>query len=203
MLLATRRNKLSLSLSGMIPKPSTAASTFPNWAAVLAADPLLPGGLREGYHRTLNAFLDFCGQKGLAVTAPAARQFVELARLEGAPSPGRLQQWKDALNWYFQRRRESRRGVWSDVPPLARSDLGNAAWEAALIGYLRQRRRSWRTEQTYRGWMWRFVRFLGSRPIGEVTGAEVRAFLTKLAVEEHVGAATQRQALNALVVQAG
>ncbi len=48
--------------------------------------------------------------------------------------------------------------------------------------------------------MWRFVRFLGKRPLDDVTGAEVRAFLTKLAVEERVGVATQRQALNSVVV---
>ncbi len=56
-----------------------------------------------------------------------------------------------------------------------------------------------RTEQTYRGWAWRFVRFLGKRPLGEVDGAEVGAFLTHLAVEERVSAGTQKHALNALV----
>ena len=62
-----------------------------------------------------------------------------------------------------------------------------------------ERRHSWRTEETYRGWLWRFVRWLGKRPLADVAGAEVRAFLSRLAVEERAGVATQKQALNALV----
>jgi hypothetical protein len=64
----------------------------------------------------------------------------------------------------------------------------------ALIANLPQQHRSWRTEQTYRGWLWRFMRWLGRRALAEVTGAEVRAFLSKLAVEERVGVATHNRA---------
>src|SRR5262249_34385279 len=126
-----------------------------------------------------------------------AREFVELARLEKAPSPQRLQEWKDALNWFFRRGRESK--VMAGVPTLGRDDLGQTSWEAALIAGLRQRHFDWGTEQTYRGWLWRFVHFLEPRPIQDAGGAEVRAFLSKLVTELRVGPATQKQALNALV----
>src|SRR5439155_24747331 len=85
------------------------------------------------------------------------------------------------------------------VPPLARSDRGRNDWEHRLVPRLRLRHFPWRTEKTYRGWLWRFSQFLGSRPMASAGGAEVRAFLTKLAVEERVAVATQKQALNALV----
>lgn len=128
-----------------------------------------------------------------------ARDFVELARLEQAPGPGRLQEWKDALNWYFRHGREAGNLALKGVPPLARKDLGRTGWEQGLIERLRRKACSWRTEQTYRGWMWRFVRFLENGPVESAGGAEVRAFLTRLAVQERVGVATQRQVLKRLL----
>jgi hypothetical protein len=64
---------------------------------------------------------------------------------------------------------------------------------------LRVRHLSWRTEQTYRGWAWRFAHFLGERPVESATGEEVRAFLSHLATAQRVGASARKQALNALV----
>jgi integrase len=57
----------------------------------------------------------------------------------------------------------------------------------------------WRTEQTYRAWGRRFAAFLAPRPVSLAAGPEVEAFLTDLAVQRRAAAATQRQALNALV----
>ncbi len=58
---------------------------------------------------------------------------------------------------------------------------------------------SLRTEDSYVGWYQRFVRFHGMRHPKELGAAEVEAFLTDLAVTRRVVAATQNQALNALV----
>jgi integron integrase len=186
----------------MIAQPKSSAVpplAFPDWTARLGADDSLTPGLRQSYRHTLTGFLAFCQQRRVPASVSAARDFVELTRLERAPSPGRLQEWKDALNWYFRRGREPAAAALKGVPPLARSDLGKSDWEQGLIARLRRKPCSWRTEQTYRGWLWRFARFLGKRPVRAAGGAEVRAFLSKLAVEERVGVATQRQALNALV----
>jgi hypothetical protein len=158
----------------MIAKPKSAASPplfFPDWAARLGADGSLTPGLREGYRQTLTGFLAFCRQRRAQTSVSAARDFVELTRLERAPSPGRLQEWKDALNWYFRRGRESAAVAMKGVPPLARSDLGKSGWEQGLIARLRRKECSWRTEQTYRGWLWRFARFLGKRPVEAAGGA--------------------------------
>lgn len=85
------------------------------------------------------------------------------------------------------------------VPTLGAQDTGSTEWESALIRLLRSRGLLWRTEQTYRGWAARFAVFLQPRHPRLATGADVKAFLEDLAVRGRVAAATQRQALNALV----
>ncbi len=68
---------------------------------------------------------------------------------------------------------------------------------------LRVRRYSYRTEQCYVHWVERYVYFCkgpdGFRHPATLGGAEVEAFLTHLAVERHVSASTQNQALGALL----
>lgn len=64
---------------------------------------------------------------------------------------------------------------------------------------MRLRHYSLRTEKTYLAWMTRFVRFHGGRHPTEMGAPEVIAYLTHLAVERHVGPATQRQAQSSLV----
>ena len=56
-----------------------------------------------------------------------------------------------------------------------------------------------KTEKAYTQWWERFQKFFGGRPEGELGPDEVRAFLEDLAVERHVAASTQKQALSALV----
>ncbi len=64
---------------------------------------------------------------------------------------------------------------------------------------LRARHYSRRTEEAYCLWARRFVRFHGLRHPADMAEPEINAFLTHLAVEEHVSAATQTQALSALL----
>ena len=64
---------------------------------------------------------------------------------------------------------------------------------------LRVRHYSIRTEKSYIDWIKRFIYFHHKRHPKEMGGAEVAAFLTHLAVDRNVAAATQNQALNALV----
>ncbi|MGZ8153027.1 MAG: site-specific integrase [Methylovulum sp.] len=55
------------------------------------------------------------------------------------------------------------------------------------------------TEKLYVQWIKRFILFNGKRPPAELGAAEVEAFLTHLAVDGHVSASTQSQALSALL----
>ena len=64
---------------------------------------------------------------------------------------------------------------------------------------MRTRHLSLRTEQAYLQWMRRYVAFHGRRHPRELAAPEVERFLTHLAVERRVGAATQNQALQALL----
>lgn len=63
----------------------------------------------------------------------------------------------------------------------------------------RLRHMSRRTEETYVGWIRRFILFHGKRHPDEMGAPEVIAFLSDLAVRRHVGATTQNQALSALL----
>jgi len=64
---------------------------------------------------------------------------------------------------------------------------------------LRLRHRSPRTEEAYVQWVRRFILFHEKRHPASMGAAEITAFLNHLAVEAHVAAATQNQALNAIV----
>lgn len=56
-----------------------------------------------------------------------------------------------------------------------------------------------RTEETYWNWIRRFIVFHQKRHPRDLSSDHVSQFLTHLAVEGHVAASTQNQALNALV----
>ena len=64
---------------------------------------------------------------------------------------------------------------------------------------LRARHYSPRTEDAYVGWIRRFILFHGRRHPREMGDVEINTFLSHLAVEGHVAASTQNQALAALL----
>ena len=64
---------------------------------------------------------------------------------------------------------------------------------------IRVKHYSIRTEKQYVQWVRRFILFHGKKHPKDMGGAEVEAFLTHLAVEGNVAAATQNQALSALL----
>ena len=69
----------------------------------------------------------------------------------------------------------------------------------ALQSNLRLRHMSRRTEAAYVYWTKRFVRFCGLRHPAGLGAADVRRFLSHLAVDRKLSAATQQQALSALL----
>ena len=64
---------------------------------------------------------------------------------------------------------------------------------------LRARHYSRRTEQAYCRWVRRYIRFHGLRHPADMAEPEINAFVTHLAVAEHVSASTQSQALSAVL----
>ncbi len=71
--------------------------------------------------------------------------------------------------------------------------------EERLRGEIRRRGLSYRTEVCYVGWYKRFVRFHEMRHPDELGRPGIENFLHHLAIDKRVAAATQAQALNALV----
>src|SRR2546426_4513071 len=64
---------------------------------------------------------------------------------------------------------------------------------------VRARHYSRRTEEAYVAWIRRYILFHGKRHPAEMGALEVTSFLTSLAVDGHVAASTQNQALSALL----
>ena len=64
---------------------------------------------------------------------------------------------------------------------------------------LRLRHASRSTEKSYVGWIRRYIFFHGKRHPAEMGAPEVTSFLSSLAVQGHVAASTQNQALSALL----
>ena len=64
---------------------------------------------------------------------------------------------------------------------------------------IRTRHYSRRTERAYVGWIRRFILFHDKRHPADMGGPEVTRFLTHLAVDAHVSASTQNQALSAVL----
>jgi len=73
------------------------------------------------------------------------------------------------------------------------------ALRARVAGAVRVRGYSVRTEKTYFHWIARFLRFHEATDPTKLSGPAVASFLEYLAIQRKVSAATQNQALNALV----
>jgi hypothetical protein len=69
----------------------------------------------------------------------------------------------------------------------------------AVRDTIRLKQYSLRTEKTYLGWARRYLRFCGGRHPSTLGVSEVTTFLTHLALDLKVSAATQNQALQALL----
>ena len=82
---------------------------------------------------------------------------------------------------------------------MAATGLNWRVLEERARDCLRVEHYSYSTEQTYVGWIRRFVAFHGWRKPSTLEAGDVHAFLKHLAVEEQVASSTQNQALNAVV----
>jgi integron integrase len=170
---------------------------FPRWREVLWQEG--PKGVRVAYEREILEFLKHC--RALAVPASVASIRGYLAERRSLAAEAR-----EALRWFYQAGRVHGREnpgqaghVRGRMPKEAARDLGGADWERELIRAARSAGFLWRTEETYRNWAAKFAQFLQPRSPYAANGADVAAFLSRLAVEQRASPATQKQALNALV----
>ncbi|HEY2465051.1 MAG TPA: integron integrase [Steroidobacteraceae bacterium] len=75
---------------------------------------------------------------------------------------------------------------------------GRGLFEVA-VERMRTRHFAYRTEKAYLHWIRRYVKFHKRKHPREMGAAEIESFLSHLAVESHVSASTQNQALQALL----
>ena len=185
-------------------KPDEIVS-FPEWREELSGASALSVGVKAAYERAILGLLRACKSTGRPLSAGFIRW--HLART-GLTEEER-QAERTGLAWLFKAARaagktrpaerafapptvaevagsERARSAGSvarkPVPPRAADDQGGADWERDLIAAIRRKGFLWRTEQTYRAWAARFVKFLAPRSPQAAGGAEVAAFLSALAV---------------------
>ena len=87
----------------------------------------------------------------------------------------------------------------ASVPPAAPAGARPPRLLDRVRAAVRARHYSRRTEKAYVGWTRRYILFHGKRHPAEMGAAEVTAYLSALAVRSNVAAATQNQALSALL----
>lgn len=170
---------------------------FANWREVLHGS-AARADLRRNYERAVEAYLNYCKLNGQSVTTETARNFMSDAHRRNLAPGDRT--WEKALNWFFREGRRRCAPRPEGVPSEGRADTGKTPWESRMIERLRLQHYSWRTEQSYREWAWRFARHVGQEAdLSKATEDDIKGFLTDLAVRERVSTATQKQALNSIV----
>ena len=180
---------------------------FPEWAQRLAGLGLAAGE-QATWKRCIIAFLGESKACGWVVCRAKAREFWRVRKQAGG---GNLDSLAAALDWFCGSgmRGASEKGMSGPErtekrEPVAgvREDATTAVdWERGLLRGMRIGHYRERTWETYRHWAGRFVKFVEGRGkvAAEADEGDCRAFLDWLAMERRVAAATQSQALNAVV----
>jgi integron integrase len=169
---------------------------FANWREALHNSGIARH-IRAAYEHGIGRYLEYCVLNGQSVTRQSASNFLSDAhRRHLAPPDGR---WEQGIDWFFVNGQPRCAPQPEGVPSIGRADTGKTAWESRMIERLRLQHYSWRTEQTYREWARRFAQYTGSGDLSGATAEHIKGFLSELAVKGRVSAATQKQALNAIL----
>ena len=198
---------------------------FADWEQALRDT--VPADLRQGYREAVVKFRYWMREKGKAATVEAFREHLAWKKSYLQPEEFERRRQALRWYWEKGRARgnsisniqypisnhQGRTGDgegretalagkmpalrMTDVPSKGKVDLGGPIWERKLVACIRARHLAWTTEQTYRYWARRLSAFCAPKPAEELTGDDLRGFLSQLAVKDRVSAATQRQALNA------
>lgn len=102
------------------------------------------------------------------------------------------------LYLYFSRSGEKPNSPALESPEEASTD-SQQSLELTLTRLMRLKHLSYRTEKTYLAWVSRFRRHEAVKELAAITEEHLKHFLSYLAVERKVSAATQKQGFNALL----
>lgn len=197
---------------------------FQNWTEKLIEDTGLELEQRKAYQITIRWYLGYCRRHGQAATVGSAKSFVAEVTRRKRPSQWVCQQWKDAINWFFQNGWASMRSEDSPAqventeqvaPHFSRTASKSSPrgpskqpagikaqspeWRLQFTRSIRIRQFSYRTEKSYLNWLERFSVYWDTSDLESLGEEQIRLYLDHLAVHEKVSGGTQRQALNALV----
>jgi integron integrase len=140
-----------------------------------------------------------------------------LLSLENSYEEWQVQQAKRALQYYSYYKGRQGPPVVTRPPAISTGGTINATnsvavpsptkrkaidWnevEKQISDIMRLKHLSYRTETSYLSWIMRFRQFTHQKPCSEITERDLKTYLSYLAVEKHVAAATQKLAFNALL----
>lgn len=118
-----------------------------------------------------------------------------LSHLEGSREDWQVRQAEQALRRFdFLLARESPASIPVEVDHDGWADVFSKTRDV-----LRVKQMALNTEKIYLGWLRQFQRYLGAKPPLQLTFDDMSRYLSHLAVERNVAAATQNQALNAIL----
>jgi len=86
---------------------------FPNWPEILSAS-------KHSCEITIRWYLGFCRRGRAEVHVQPARDFIDWATEQKRPEPWQLEEWKEAIRWFFLAAKEQSametapdQGVWA------------------------------------------------------------------------------------------
>lgn len=138
-----------------------------------------------------------CSRADASVLLAAEQKRAFLQGMQKDHEDWQVQQATAALRLYAYFLTRGQQLKQPDPPPQTSADWQRV--EETARERLRLKHRSYSTEKTYIGWLRAFRGFCRDLSPRELTSRHVQEFLSHLAVEKQVAAATQHQALNALV----
>lgn len=150
---------------------------------LLELDPEVPPDQESAYLTELRSYWGFCARHQIADTASrdSGRVYWRESVKGGRLPPERHPIAAAALKWLY-----STMEIYDEAGKATRATV-------------RRRKLSYRTEQTYLGWLRRFQTFLAPVDALSATASHAEAFLSHLAENERVAKSTQDQAFNALI----
>lgn len=179
----------------------------------------IPAPEKRAFRQVIIWYLSWCKRHKTLTSVATMKRFLEEAKHARSPREEQFQSWRAALLWFYREateRGEDRPppsldgnredpGYGPPYPPAERSEYRDmlamitCPWDRAFAERLRLRGHLLRTEQTYRHWLRRYVRWLGGTEEDRATPESLRDYLSELVTVHDVAPSTQRQALNALV----
>jgi hypothetical protein len=108
---------------------------FPEWPEALA-QAQIPERLKHSFEITIRWYLSFCQRGRGEVTVQSARDFIAWAVEQKRPQQWQVEQWKDAIRWFFRASKDQggnaggpEQPVW--LPPAAKT--GWPEWKVAFL----------------------------------------------------------------------